>query len=150
MDDLLMRRATIDDIPAIVAMLSDDPLGAAREADAGHPSYTLAFKEIDADPHQTLAVGERGGEVVACLQLTVIPGLSRQGAKRALIEAVRVRSDQRGSGLGKRLIEWAIEEARARGCVMVQLTTDKSRLDAHRFYLSLGFTDSHLGMKLAL
>jgi GNAT superfamily N-acetyltransferase len=148
--DLVVRRAGLADLPAIVAMLADDPLGAARETDASFDGYQMAFMEIDADPRQNLVVGEHGGEVVATLQLTIIPGLSRRGAKRGLIEAVRVRSDQRGSGLGRELIIWAIERAREAGCVIVQLTTDKTRLDAHRFYQSLGFEDSHVGMKLNL
>jgi GNAT superfamily N-acetyltransferase len=148
--DLLIRRAVAEDIPAIVAMLADDPRGAERETDAGHSGYQAAFLEIDADPNQFLAVGELGGEVVASLQLTIIPGLSRQGSKRGLIEAVRVRGDLRGGGLGHQLMRWAIEETRARGGIVVQLTTDRTRADAHRFYLSLGFVDSHIGMKLAL
>ena len=103
---------------------------------------------IDADPHQYLAVAEVAGEVVGTLQLTFIPGLSRLGATRALIEAVRVRADQRGGGLGRQLAEWAIATARARGAALVQLTTDASRTDAHRFYERLGFVASHVGMKL--
>ena len=150
MGDLEIRVATVGDVPAIVAMLADDPLGAAREGDPGDIAYQSAFLEIAADPQQKLVVGVLGAEVVATLQLTIIPGLSRKGSKRALIEAVRVRSDQRGGGLGRRMIGWAIDEARSKGCVVVQLTSDKSRVDAHRFYESLGFESSHLGMKLAL
>jgi len=142
-------RATADDVPAIVAMLADDPLGAKRER-PGDPAYAEAFKEIDADPRQVLVVARDGAEVVGTLQLTFIPGLSRLGSTRALIEAVRVRSDQRGGGLGGRLIEWAIDTARERGAAMVQLTTDASRTDAHRFYERLGFVASHVGMKLML
>ncbi len=144
-----IRRATADDVPAIVAMLADDPLGAARE-NPGDPVYAEAFKEIDADPRQYLAVADAGGEVVGTLQLTFIPGLSRLGATRALIEAVRVRADQRGGGLGGRMIQWAVDTARERGAAMVQLTTDASRKDAHRFYERLGFVASHVGMKLPL
>lgn len=150
MSDLEIRDATVDDVPAIVAMLADDPLGAIREGDPRDSSYTKAFLEIAADPQQKLVVGVLGAEVVATMQLTIIPGLSRMGSKRALIEAVRVRSDQRGAGLGRRIILWAIDEARSMGCVVVQLTSDKSRTDAHRFYESLGFETSHLGMKLML
>ncbi|MEV4413805.1 GNAT family N-acetyltransferase [Catellatospora sp. NPDC049609] len=150
MSDLEIRRAVAADVPVIVAMLADDPLGAAREGDPADPAYAMAFAEIDADPHQLLAVATRGGEVVGTLQLTFIPGLSRRGMRRALIEAVRVRGDQRGQGTGRRLVEWAIDTARARGCGLVQLTTDRSRADAHRFYEGLGFAGSHLGMKLAL
>ncbi|MEU0879142.1 GNAT family N-acetyltransferase [Lentzea sp. NPDC005914] len=130
-------------------MLADDPLGAKREK-PGDPAYLRAFEVIDADPHQYLAVAESGAEVVGTLQLTFTYGLSRLGMTRATVEAVRVRSDQRGNGLGERLVTWAIDEARARGCGLVQLTTDASRTDAHRFYERLGFTASHVGMKLAL
>jgi GNAT superfamily N-acetyltransferase len=144
---LVIRRATTADVAAIVAMLADDPLGAARES-PGDPAYAAAFAQIDADPRQFLAVAELAGEVVGTLQLTFIPGLSRKGASRAQIEAVRVRSDQRGSGLGRRLAEWAVETARERGAALVQLTTDAGRTDAHRFYERLGFVASHVGMKL--
>lgn len=131
-------------------MLADDHLGATREGSRDDPAYAAAFAEIDADPHQHLVVGVRDGEVVATMQLTIIPGIGRMGARRALIEAVRVRSDLRGSGLGRTLIRWAVDAARAEGCAMVQLTSDKSRVDAHRFYDSLGFTQSHVGYKLTL
>ena len=147
MDDLEIRRATSADVEAVVAMLADDPLGARRES-PGDPAYATAFAAIDADPRQYLAVAVSGGEVVGTLQLTFIPGLSRRGATRALIEAVRVRADRRGSGLGRRLAEWAIETSRARGAALVQLTTDASREDAHRFYERLGFQATHVGMKL--
>ncbi len=150
MSDLEIRAAEIGDVPAIVAMLADDPLGAAREGDPGDAGYRMAFLEITADPQQKLVVGVQRGEVVATLQLTVIPGLSRRGARRALIEAVRVRGDLRGTGLGRQLIQWAIDEARGQRCAMIQLTSDRSRTDAHRFYESLGFEATHLGMKLAL
>jgi len=149
MDNLVIRRATVDDVPAIVAMLADDPLGAKRES-PGDPVYAAAFAEIDADPRQYLAVAVVDDQVAGTLQLTFIPGLSRRGATRALIEAVRVRADQRGSGLGRRLAEWAISTSRDRGAAMVQLTTDASRTDAHRFYERLGFVASHVGMKLML
>jgi GNAT superfamily N-acetyltransferase len=148
--DLDIRRATRADIPAIVEMLRDDPLGATRESTPTDPVYRTAFEAIDADPHQWLVVGVRAGEVVATMQVTIIPGLSRKGASRALLEAVRVRSDQRGGGLGTTLIGWAVEKARAEGCAVLQLTTDKSRVDAHRFYERLGFRGSHLGYKLPL
>lgn len=131
-------------------MLADDPLGAARETDAGFAGYQTAFEEISLDPHQMLVVGERAGEAVATMQLTFIPGMSRRGSRRAVIEAVRVRSDHRGRGLGRNLIMWAIDQARAAGCSVIQLTSDRSRGDAHRFYQSLGFEASHVGMKLML
>jgi len=152
MTDIAFRRATRADIPAIVAMLADDPLGAARE-DASAPdapAYQDAFAAIDADPNQFLAVMTDGGTVVGTLQLTLIPGLSRKGALRGQIEAVRIAAGRRGAGLGRRLFDWAIAECRARGCATVQLTTDKSRTGAHRFYDRLGFAASHIGYKLAL
>ena len=144
-----IRRAVAADVEAIVALIADDQLGASRES-PGDPRYLKAFAEIDADPGQLLAVLDSAGEVVGTLQLTFTPGLSRLGMKRATIEAVRVRDDQRGSGLGQRFIEWAIAEARSRDCGLVQLTTDATREDAHRFYERLGFKASHVGMKLAL
>lgn len=142
-----IRRAAASDVPAIVAMLADDPLGATRER-PGDPAYAEAFKEIDTDPRQWLMVAVTDGEVVGTLQLTFIPGLSRLGSTRALIEAVRVREDQRGNGLGADLIRWAIDTARDQGAALVQLTTDASRKDAHRFYERLGFEATHVGMKL--
>jgi len=147
--EFTIRVAVEGDVPAIVGMLADDPLGAGREA-PGDPGYLAAFREIVGDPRQVLAVVDVGGEVVGTLQLTVIPGLSRVGMTRGVIEAVRVRRDQRGKRLGERLVLWAVEEARGRGCGLVQLTTDASRVEAHRFYERLGFVGSHLGMKLAL
>lgn len=149
MTEVIMRRARAEDVDDIVAMLADDPLGSTRER-PGDPHYGEAFRALDQDPGQLLAVAEVDGDVVGTLQLTFIPGLSRVGATRAQIEAVRVRADQRGAGLGKRMIEWAVAEAKARGCVLVQLTSDASRADAHRFYTRLGFKQTHVGMKLAL
>ncbi|SEE53482.1 N-acetylglutamate synthase, GNAT family [Jiangella alba] len=144
------RTATRADLDAIVALLADDVLGKARDAGTVDGRYERAFAAIDADPRNELIVGDEGGEVVACLQLTFIPGLGRHGAERCQVEAVRVRSDRRGDGVGGRLMAWVIDRARERGCAMVQLTTDKSRADAHRFYQRLGFVASHEGMKLAL
>lgn len=109
-----------------------------------------AFAAIDSDPRNLLVVAEDGGAVAACLQVTYVPGLGRHGAERALIEAVRVRADRRGEGLGAHLMKWVIEQARQRGCGLVQLTTDKSRLNAHRFYERPGFVASHEGMKMPL
>jgi len=148
----LFRRAVFSDLPAIVAMLADDELGAKRE-DTRLPlrdEYLQAFEAINRDPNQFLAVAEIEGKVVGCLQITFIPGLSRIGLWRGQIESVRVSRDCRGGGIGRKMIIWAIEQCRARNCGAVQLTTDKSRLDAHRFYKSLGFIDSHEGMKLTL
>ncbi|WP_052109707.1 GNAT family N-acetyltransferase [Knoellia sinensis] len=150
----MVRRATREDLPAIVALLVDDPLGATREsaggADGELTAYVTAFEAIDADPAHALVVLDDGGEVVGTLQLTLLPGLSRGGALRAQIEAVRVASSRRGQGLGEQLFQWAIDEARRRGAVLVQLTTDASRGDAHRFYERLGFVPSHVGMKRTL
>ncbi|MCZ7417637.1 MULTISPECIES: GNAT family N-acetyltransferase [unclassified Streptomyces] len=150
MNDLTIRPATAEDIADIVAMLADDELGAQRESPDDLTPYRTAFAAIAADPQQHLVVAERNGRTVGTLQLTVIPGLSRQGASRALIEAVRVHADERGSGLGSDLIRWAVQESRRLGCLLVQLTSDASRTDAHRFYDRLGFTASHVGFKLAL
>nr|SBO90492.1 Regulatory protein for C-P lyase [Nonomuraea gerenzanensis] len=147
---LIFRRARREDVPAIVAMLADDPLGARREGDPGDERYLAAFERIDADPYDELIVAEQDGKVVGTMQLTYLAGLSRLGAERCQIEAVRVAASTRGQGLGRRMISWAIGRARARGCAMVQLTSDKSRTDAHRFYDGLGFTASHVGYKLTL
>ncbi|HEX2771055.1 MAG TPA: GNAT family N-acetyltransferase [Micromonosporaceae bacterium] len=149
---VIFREARRTDVPAIVALLADDPLGGGREAvgEDVDAAYWRAFDAIDADERNALIVADHDGEVVGTIQLTFIPGLSRHGAERAQIEGVRVRADQRGSGLGRQMIEWAIDQARERGCRLVQLTTDKSRTDAHRFYASLGFVASHEGMKISL
>jgi ribosomal protein S18 acetylase RimI-like enzyme len=146
------RRATAADLPAIIALLADDPLGRLREGDASPPDprYVAAFAAIDADPNQLLAVVERDGEVIGCLQINFIRGLSRLGMWRGQLESVRIAAGHRGGGLGRAMIEWAIEQSRARGCGLVQLTSDKSRSDALRFYASLGFRASHEGMKLEL
>lgn len=149
-DDFSVRRATADDIPEIVAMLADDPLGAHRETPSDLTPYRTAFARIDGDPNQHLVVAVRDGRTVGTLHLTVIPGLSRRGAARSLIEAVRIHADARATGLGTRLIEWAVSESRRQDCVLVQLTSDATRVDAHRFYERLGFEASHLGFKMAL
>ena len=146
------RRATRTDLPAIVALLADDSLGQNRE-DPGLPvnaRYVAAFEAMDRDPAHLLTVVERDGAVVGCLQLSFIPGLSRLGMLRGQIESVRIAASQRGGGLGRTMFEWAIAECRARGCGLVQLTTDKARPDARRFYEQLGFKASHEGMKLGL
>lgn len=146
----LIRGAVRDDVPAIVAMLADDPLGAARE-DLGDPrTYDAAYDRVVADPGQHLVVAEREGTVVGTLQLSVIPGLSRRGATRSVIEGVRVARTERGTGLGTELVTWAVEESRRLGCTLVQLTSDASRTDARRFYERLGFVASHVGFKLQL
>ncbi|MFJ6541924.1 GNAT family N-acetyltransferase [Streptomyces sp. NPDC091385] len=150
MEQTDIRRARPDDIPAIVAMLADDPLGAQRESPDDLAPYVAAFERLAADPNQHLVVAVLEGRVIGTLHLTIIPGLSRKGATRALIEAVRVHADQRGSGLGSALIRWAVERSRELDCTLVQLTSDKTRTDAHRFYERLGFTASHEGFKLNL
>ncbi|MFH9061134.1 GNAT family N-acetyltransferase [Streptomyces coeruleorubidus] len=150
MGDLEIRPVTADDVPAIVGMLADDPLGAQRESPDDLTPYLAALERLSADPNQRLVVAVREGRVVGTLQLTIIPGLSRRGATRSIIEGVRVHADERGSGLGTQLIEWAIDESRRQGCQLVQLTSDNTRTDAHRFYERLGFTASHTGFKLSL
>jgi GNAT superfamily N-acetyltransferase len=148
-----VRRATADDLPAIAGLLADDELGATREAgaDPDLTSYRTAFAAIDGDPGQLLlVVTAEDGQLAATMQLTFIPGLARQGALRAQIEAVRVGAGYRSQGLGEAMITWAIAEARRRGCRMVQLTSDKRRADAHRFYQRLGFSATHEGFKLPL
>jgi GNAT superfamily N-acetyltransferase len=150
MGDLEIRPATTDDVPAIVGMLADDPLGAQRESPDDLEPYLAALERLSSDPNQHLVVATREDRVVGTLQLTIVPGLSRRGATRSIIEGVRIHADERGSGLGSRLIEWAIEESRRQGCQLVQLTSDNTRTDAHRFYERLGFTASHVGFKLPL
>ncbi|MFJ7075253.1 GNAT family N-acetyltransferase [Streptomyces sp. NPDC098781] len=150
MGDLEIRPAVTDDIPAIVGMLADDPLGARRESPDDLTPYLAAFERLSSDPNQHMVVAAREGRVIGTLQLTVIPGLSRRGATRSIIESVRIHADERGSGLGTQLIEWAIDESRRLDCQLVQLTSDMSRTDARRFYERLGFTASHVGFKLEL
>ncbi|MBX9424109.1 MULTISPECIES: GNAT family N-acetyltransferase [Streptomyces] len=150
MSDLEIRAATAADLEAIVAMLADDPLGAQRESPDDLGPYLTAYERLAGDPHQHLVVAVRAGKVVGTLQLTVIPGLSRRGATRSIIEGVRVHADERGGGLGTQLIEWAVEESGRQGCRLVQLTSDVTRTDAHRFYERLGFEASHVGFKKSL
>lgn len=148
------RLAERSDVPAILALLADDEISRARGfgvvPEVVDAAVWAAFEAISTDGNNELIVGEVGGRVLATCQLTFTPGLSRGGAWRMTIEAVRVSADERGGGLGRRLMGWAIERARERGCRIVQLTTDKRRTDAHRFYEKLGFTASHEGMKLLL
>lgn len=150
MSPLVIRPATRDDVAAVVALLADDPLGAAREDPGDTKTYDTAYDRIAADPGQHLVVAERDGVVVGTLQLSVVPGLSRRGATRSIIEGVRVARDERGSGLGTELVTWAVEESRRLGATLVQLTSDASRTDARRFYERLGFVASHVGFKLPL
>jgi len=144
-----IRRATAEDVPAIVDLLADDELGKTREA-PGDPCYAEAFAAIAADANQFLAVVDDGGEVVGCLQLSFVPGLSLKGMWRGQIESVRIAASRRGQGLGHGMIDWAIGECRRRGCGLVQLTMNKTRKDSHRFYESLGFVATHEGFKLTL
>jgi GNAT superfamily N-acetyltransferase len=146
------REATVDDLPQIVRLLADDPLGATRETPGTEipDAYFAAFAAIEKDPNNAVIVAEVAGEVAGTLQLTFIPGLTYTGAERAQIEGVRVAASQRGRGVGQQMITWAIDRARARGCRVVQLTTDRQRPDAIRFYQQLGFRPSHMGMKYHL
>lgn len=148
--DITFRDATEADLPRIVGLLANDHLGSRRERfEEPLPAcYRDAFEAIDRDPNNRLVVAEADGEVIGTLQLTFIHNMTYQGGIRAQIEGVRVDDSLRSQRIGRRLFEWAIEESRRRGCHMVQLTADKTRPDAHRFYESLGFTASHLGMKL--
>jgi ribosomal protein S18 acetylase RimI-like enzyme len=145
-----IRRARCDDVGAIVGMLADDPLGRARERieDPLPASYFDAFDRVDRDPNLALVVAEEEGAVVGCLQLCILPGLSSQGASRALIEDVRVATHRRSRGIGEQLVQWAVSEARARNCKLVELLTHQTRVDAQRFYERLGFQRSHIGMTI--
>jgi len=146
------RVASSDDLPAIVRLLADDFLGQQRE-DLSEPlneNYLKAFREIEADPNNELIVAELDGKVNGTLQLVVTPSLSYRGSKRSIVESVRVDSSLRGKGIGRKMMLWAIERAKQRGCVSMHLTSHNDRTDAHRFYESLGFSKSHTGMKKAL
>lgn len=149
---MIIRHATAHDVPAIVRLLADDPLGATREQDTDPlpDAYWTAFAAMEAQAGNAMLVAVRDDDIVGCLQLTMIAGLSRLGATRAQIEGVRVAAAYRGEGIGEALIQDAIARARAAGCALVQLTTDATRVDAKRFYERLGFEATHLGMKLAL
>lgn len=149
---LTMRRARAADLPRIVELLANDPLGQLREqlSDPLPPSYRRAFEAIDRDQNQLLAVCCQESQVLGVLQITFLPYLTYQGGWRALIEGVRTAVEARAQGVGRFMFAWAIEQAASRGCHMVQLTTDKARPDAIRFYTALGFKASHEGMKLDL
>jgi ribosomal protein S18 acetylase RimI-like enzyme len=147
---LTIRRARRDDVGLIVAMLADDPLGSARERleDPLPPCYFEAFETLDRDPNILLVVAEDADGVAGCLQLCILPGLSSQGALRALIEDVRVAAHRRSRGIGEQMVQWAVAEARAKGCKLVELLTHNTRVDAQRFYARLGFQRSHVGMTI--
>lgn len=149
---MIFRPATIDDLYAIVRMLADDFLGRQRERleDPLPECYIKAFKEIEADLNNELIVAELDGEVIGTLQLTFTPSLNYQGGKRCTVESVRIDRKFRGSGIGREMMLWAIDRAKEKSCVSMQLTTHNDRIDAHRFYESLGFSKSHLGMKRKL
>ena len=148
--EVTVRPARRDDVAAIIAMLADDHLGRARERleDPLPSVYYDAFARLSSDPNIQLVVAEEGGNVVGCLQLCILPGLSSLGASRGLIEDVRVASDRRSRGIGEQLVQWAVEEAKARGCKLVELLTHHTRTDAQRFYERLGFAKSHVGMTI--
>jgi GNAT superfamily N-acetyltransferase len=150
---VILRRAEASDLPGIVSLLAADQLGATRDGVGcaeDLAAYLAAFEAIDRDPAHLLIVAQSGPDIVATMQLSFLPGLARRGALRAQIEAVRVHRAYRNRGLGVALFTWAINESRRRHCALVQLTTDKSRTSAHRFYERLGFAATHEGMKLAL
>ena len=149
-DQVHLRRATVDDVPALVALLADDDLGARRETGEDLGPYRVAFGLVDADPAHLLVAATVRGAVVGTLQLSFLPGLSRRGALRAQIEGVRVASSVRSRGVGAAMLGWAVDEARRRGCALVQLTTDTARGEALRFYERLGFVATHHGLKLQL
>lgn len=143
------REARRDDVPTIIRLLADDALGRTREAwdDETDPAYLKAFEAIDRDPGNRLIVAEFEGEVAACMQLTVIPHLTFKGGTRMQIEGVRVDKAYRGRQIGAAMIDWAVAEAHAEGCHLVQLTSNKTRKDAMRFYESQGFEPTHIGYK---
>jgi ribosomal protein S18 acetylase RimI-like enzyme len=147
---ITLRPARRNDVAAIIGMLADDHLGRARERlEEPLPKlYYDAFARLSSDPNIQLMVAEEGGNVVGCLQLCILPGLSSQGASRGVIEDVRVASDRRSRGIGEQLVQWAVGEAKARGCRLVELLTHHTRVDAQRFYERLGFAKSHVGMTI--
>ncbi len=149
---VLLRDARRDEVPAIVAMLADDDLGAARDkvVDPLPPAYYAAYDRIAASGNNRLLIAELDGEVVGTLQLAFIPGMSKVGAEKMLVEAVRVTRARRGTGIGRQIMAAVIDIARARRCKSVELSSHRNRLDAHRFYKGLGFVASHVGMKLGL
>ncbi len=152
MSHIIFRTALATDLPAIVGLLADDALGSQRETVSSpvDERYVAAFRAIDVDPNQRLVVAIDAETVIGTLQLSFIPGIARRGAWRGQIEAVRIAAPFRSTGIGQQLFEWAISECKSRGCQLVQLTTDKGRPDAHRFYEKLGFVASHEGYKLSL
>ncbi|MGW6900145.1 GNAT family N-acetyltransferase [Streptomyces sp. NBC_01727] len=147
---MILRTATRADLPAVLALLADENRVVDPDSVVVDGRYERAFADIESDPRNEMLVLVDGDTVLGCLQATYIPGLGKRGEERALIEAVRIRADRRGGGLGRELMKQAVDRARLRGCALVQLTSSKRRADAHRFYESLGFDRSHEGFKLAL
>jgi len=147
---LSIRPARQSDLAALIALYGDDDIGVTREATEPDEAYQSAFDAIQADRNHMLVVGERGGKIVGTLLLSFIPGLSRHGAWRAQVEAMRVSRALRGQGIGQSLLNWSIAEARNHGCALVQLTSDRRRADAHRFYERAGFEPTHFGYKLSM
>ncbi|MFF8376718.1 GNAT family N-acetyltransferase [Streptomyces sp. NPDC015661] len=147
---MILRPATRAELPAVLALLADEDRVVDPASVLVTEAYERAFASIEGDPRNEVLVLVDGELVLGCLQATYIPGLGKGGAERALIEAVRIRADRRGGGLGRELMERAVARAKERGCALVQLTSNKQRTDAHRFYASLGFARSHDGFKLAL
>ncbi|WP_326816864.1 MULTISPECIES: GNAT family N-acetyltransferase [unclassified Streptomyces] len=147
---MILRTATHADLPAVLALLADENRVVDPASVVVDEAYEKAFADIESDPRNEMLVLVDGDTVLGCLQATYIPGLGKRGEERALIEAVRIRADRRGDGLGRELMKQAVDRARLRGCALVQLTSNKRRADAHRFYESLGFDRSHEGFKLAL
>ncbi len=155
MSSLLFRDATPEDIPTMLILShAGDARGSETPpldpAALDDPRYRAAFDEISADPNHRLIIAEKDGEVIGTLQISLLPGLPRFGMKRGILENVHIRADQRGTGLGTQMVQWAIERCREANCGMVQLTSNKVRTDAHRFYRKLGFSQSHEGFKLFL
>jgi ribosomal protein S18 acetylase RimI-like enzyme len=147
---MALREAQRDEVRQIVEMLIDDDLGQSREDLSDLTPYLNGFDAIAADPHNTQYVWEENGEILGCLQLTVIPGIGQKGLRRAQVEGVRVKGSRRGSGVGRKMMQAVMAIARERGCDIMQLTTNKARKDAQRFYEQLGFAKSHEGMKVTL
>jgi len=147
--DLTFRDARRADLERIVHLIADDAVASGRTGTFG-PAHVAGFEAIAASPNDELVVAELDGEVVGVMQLTFIPGIARNGATRLQVEAVRVDTRLRGQGIGRRLMEHAHARGRERGCGLAQLTSDKQRPDAHRFYRSLGYAQSHEGFKLPL
>jgi len=146
---MIFRDALPEDIPYIVSLLADDRLGAQREQ-LGDPAYAKALQDIDADPTTRFIVVEDDGIVVGCMQMSILPGLARRGVRRAQLESVRIAGSQRSKGLGAAMVAEGVRLAKEAGCGLIELSTDKTRADAHRFWKRQGFEDTHVGMKMFL